>query len=88
MKFKELIKKAEVLFGHDSKQDLQKKCIKKVLKKLRKHQRRLEGKLEGETEVDTVKKLERKIGLTQLHRQKGLKIIKELDEKKGSEDPE
>lgn len=85
MKLKELIKKADKLFRlHNSEGAIQKKSIKKVLKKLRKHQHRLEEKLLDATQTEMIQKLERKVGITQLHRQKGLKIIKELDEKKAA----
>jgi len=83
MKLKELLGKADVLFNTDDlSRKKQKKCIKKLLRRLSKHEKSLHQKLQAEENTEIIEKIEKKLALTHAHREKGLKIIQEMNEEK------
>lgn len=81
MKFKKLMKKAEMLFSaskHD--EEVKKKSLEKLVGRLKEYEERKKEKLETTTDEETRESLEKKILVARAQRKKGLKLLEEWDD--------
>jgi hypothetical protein len=81
MKFKKLVKKAEILFSPSKRdEEVKKKSLKKLIKKLKNCEKKTREKLENTTDEEARESLEKKILVARAQRKKGLQLLKKGEE--------